>query len=71
VPWTSNRFAWWLQPQGANPGGITVAGAALVVVLYGPDGSGDLATVLSSPWKTLQLLQSVNRTLTTARAKWG
>jgi uncharacterized protein len=35
VPWTSNRFAWWLQPRGANPGRIAVAGAALVVVLYG------------------------------------
>lgn len=35
VPWTSNRFSWWLQPRGANPGSIAVAGTALVVALYG------------------------------------
>jgi uncharacterized protein len=35
VPWTSHRFAWWLQPRGANPGRIAVAGAALVVAMYG------------------------------------
>jgi hypothetical protein len=33
VPWTSNRFAWWLQPPGANPERIAVAGAALMVGL--------------------------------------
>ena len=35
VPWTSQRFSWWLQPRGANPGRVAVAGTALVVVLYG------------------------------------
>jgi hypothetical protein len=36
VPRTSKRFAWWLQPRGANPGRIAVAGAALVVGLMVP-----------------------------------
>jgi antibiotic biosynthesis monooxygenase (ABM) superfamily enzyme len=34
VPWTSNRFAWWLQPVGANVRRIDIAGTALVVALY-------------------------------------
>jgi antibiotic biosynthesis monooxygenase (ABM) superfamily enzyme len=34
VPWTSNRFSWWLQPIGAHVRRIDVAGTALVVVLY-------------------------------------
>jgi uncharacterized protein len=35
VPWTSNRFTWWLQPVGPRARWIDVAGAALVVALYG------------------------------------
>ena len=35
VPWTSTRFSWWLQPRGANPGRIALAGTVLVVALYG------------------------------------
>jgi hypothetical protein len=35
VPWTSTRFSWWLQPRGASPGRIAVAGTVLVVALYG------------------------------------
>lgn len=34
VPWTSERFAWWLQPVGANARRIDIAGTALVVALY-------------------------------------
>jgi uncharacterized protein len=34
VPWTSNRFSWWLQPVGANVRRIDIAGTALVVALY-------------------------------------
>lgn len=34
VPWTSNRFAWWLQPVGAKAWCIDIAGTALVVALY-------------------------------------
>jgi hypothetical protein len=34
VPWTSDRFAWWLQPEGAKVWRIDVAGTALVVALY-------------------------------------
>ena len=34
VPWTSDRFAWWLQPVGARVWRIDVAGTALVVALY-------------------------------------
>jgi uncharacterized protein len=35
VPWTAVRFSWWLQPAGAHPRWIEVAGAALVIALYG------------------------------------
>jgi len=35
VPWTGNRFTWWLQPAGPNRRRIEVAGALLVVALYG------------------------------------
>jgi antibiotic biosynthesis monooxygenase (ABM) superfamily enzyme len=35
VPWTSNRFSWWLQRVGANVRRIDIAGTALVVALYG------------------------------------
>jgi uncharacterized protein len=35
VPWTSNHFAWWLQPAAAKARRIDLAGAALVVALYG------------------------------------
>jgi hypothetical protein len=35
VPWTSTRFSWWLQPAGANPARTNVAGAGLVIALYG------------------------------------
>ena len=34
VPWTSNRFSWWLQPAGRNARRIDVAGAMLVIALY-------------------------------------
>jgi antibiotic biosynthesis monooxygenase (ABM) superfamily enzyme len=34
VPWTSNRFAWWLNATGAKTANITLRGAAVVVVLY-------------------------------------
>jgi uncharacterized protein len=34
VPWTSDRFAWWLQPEGAKVWRIDAAGTALVVALY-------------------------------------
>lgn len=35
VPWTSNRFSWWLQPVGTNVRRIDIAGTALVLALYG------------------------------------
>ena len=35
IPWTSDRFSWWLQPAGGKRMRIDVAGAALVVVCYG------------------------------------
>ena len=35
LPWTSNRFSWWLQPAGPNPGRSELGGAVLVVALYG------------------------------------
>lgn len=35
VPWTSVRFSWWLGPTGSNPRSTDIAGAALVVALYG------------------------------------
>jgi hypothetical protein len=34
VPWTSNRFSWWLQPVGANVRRIDLAGTTLLVALY-------------------------------------
>jgi uncharacterized protein len=34
VPWVSERFAWWLQPVGANRRRTEIAGAAMIVVLY-------------------------------------
>ena len=34
VPWTGNRFTWWLQPVGAKGWRTDVAGTALVVALY-------------------------------------
>jgi len=35
VPWTSERFAWWLQPVGTNVRRIDIAGTALVLALCG------------------------------------
>jgi uncharacterized protein len=36
VPWTSNRFSWWLQPKkGANERNTTIAGTAVLLALYG------------------------------------
>ncbi len=35
VPWTSERFSWWLQPVGPNRRWIEIAGAAVIVALYG------------------------------------
>ena len=35
VPWTSNRFSWWLQPKkGANERNSAIAGTAVLLVLY-------------------------------------
>jgi antibiotic biosynthesis monooxygenase (ABM) superfamily enzyme len=34
VPWTSGRFAWWLQPAVRNRRAIEIAGAILVIGLY-------------------------------------
>jgi uncharacterized protein len=34
VPWTSERFAWWLQPAGPKVWRTDVAGTALIVALY-------------------------------------
>ena len=46
VPWMAERFSWWLQPAGAHPRRIEIAGAALVVALYAVMLSGVLAAVL-------------------------
>jgi uncharacterized protein len=35
VPWTSNRFVWWLRPTGANKRQIEIVGTGLVIALYG------------------------------------
>jgi antibiotic biosynthesis monooxygenase (ABM) superfamily enzyme len=35
VPWTSQRFDWWLYPAGQNQRRIELAGTALIVALYG------------------------------------
>ncbi|HEU5431066.1 MAG TPA: antibiotic biosynthesis monooxygenase [Thermomicrobiales bacterium] len=35
VPWISRRFGWWLHPDGPDAVRTTLAGAAVVVVLYG------------------------------------
>jgi uncharacterized protein len=35
VPWTSRRFEWWLQADGAAARNINFGGAALVAGLYG------------------------------------
>ena len=34
VPWTSQRFAWWLQPATSAPARTNLAGAALLAGLY-------------------------------------
>ncbi len=34
VPWTSDRFSWWLQPAGGKTHRIDIAGAMLVTALY-------------------------------------
>jgi uncharacterized protein len=34
VPWTSQRFRWWLQPSGPEPGRFGIAGTVLVTGLY-------------------------------------
>jgi len=34
VPWVSNRFEWWLQPDGAHPRRAEIGGAIVLVVLY-------------------------------------
>jgi uncharacterized protein len=34
VPWVSKRFRWWLVPAGGAGKGISLAGAALMVMLY-------------------------------------
>jgi uncharacterized protein len=34
VPWTSTRFAWWLQPSGPHRRRLEVAGTALILALY-------------------------------------
>lgn len=35
LPWTSTHFSWWLQPSGPNLKRVEIAGAVLVVALYG------------------------------------
>ena len=35
LPWMSTRFSWWLQPVDPNQGRTELAGAALIVALYG------------------------------------
>jgi antibiotic biosynthesis monooxygenase (ABM) superfamily enzyme len=35
VPWSSNRFTWWLQPAGPSARRIEIAGTALLIALYG------------------------------------
>jgi hypothetical protein len=35
VPWTSRRLGWWLRPAGGRFDKVTIAGAALMVALYG------------------------------------
>jgi antibiotic biosynthesis monooxygenase (ABM) superfamily enzyme len=34
LPWTSNRFSWWLQPAGRAASWIDFVGAGLVIGLY-------------------------------------
>ncbi|ABM37998.1 antibiotic biosynthesis monooxygenase [Polaromonas naphthalenivorans] len=34
VPWTSQRFSWWLQPAGDDKASINLLGAGLIVALY-------------------------------------
>jgi len=34
VPWTSNRFTWWLQPSSRTAGRIEVGGTLLLIALY-------------------------------------
>ena len=34
VPWTSSRFAWWLNASGAKASNISVRGAAVMFGLY-------------------------------------
>jgi len=34
VPWTSTRFAWWLQPGGPHRRSIEISGTVVVVALY-------------------------------------
>ena len=34
LPWTSNRFSWWLQPAGRAASWIAFVGAGLVIGLY-------------------------------------
>jgi antibiotic biosynthesis monooxygenase (ABM) superfamily enzyme len=35
VPWTCRWFSWWLASDGPNTGWLQVAGATLVIALYG------------------------------------
>jgi antibiotic biosynthesis monooxygenase (ABM) superfamily enzyme len=35
VPWVSRRFAWWLSPPRDPGGRISIAGAVVVIALYG------------------------------------
>lgn len=34
VPWASGRLGWWLNPKGGKAARVTLAGAALIAVLY-------------------------------------
>jgi uncharacterized protein len=34
VPWTSNRFAWWLSPSGTETARITWTGIGILALLY-------------------------------------
>ena len=47
VPWMAERFSWWLQPAGAHPRRIEVAGVGARGRALRRDAPGVLAAVLS------------------------
>lgn len=34
IPWTSDKFTWWLRPTAGNIVAVNVAGSALIIALY-------------------------------------